>query len=64
MITLALMVVALIYLRGWYRLRSALPNVLSKWRLAAFMGGLFSLLVAVGSPLATMDHHLLTAHMA
>jgi putative membrane protein len=34
------------------------------WRLAAFIGGLLSLWIAVGSPLATMDHHLLTAHMA
>jgi putative membrane protein len=34
------------------------------WRLAALMGGLFALWVAVGSPLAAMDHHLLTAHMA
>jgi cytochrome c oxidase assembly factor CtaG len=28
------------------------------------MGGLFALWVAVGSPLAELDHHLLTAHMA
>ena len=35
----------------------------SRWRLAAFMGGLLSLWAAVGSPLAAMDHHLLTAHM-
>ena len=64
LLTLALMVLALVYLRGWYRLRNALPNVLSVWRLAAFMGGLFSLWAAAGSPLAGMDHYLLTAHMA
>jgi cytochrome c oxidase assembly factor CtaG len=65
LITLVLIVVvALVYLRGWYQLRKALPNVLSAWRLAAFMSGLFSLWAAVGSPLASMDHHLLTAHMA
>jgi putative membrane protein len=34
------------------------------WRLAAFMGGVLVLWIAVGSPLAAMDHHLLTAHMA
>jgi putative membrane protein len=38
-------------------------HALSGWRLAAFMGGVVSLWVAVGSPLAGMDHHLLTAHM-
>ena len=34
------------------------------WRFEALMGGLFSLWVAVGSPLAALDHHLLIAHMA
>src|SRR5882672_9950229 len=64
LLTLALMVLALAYLRGWYRLQNAFPNVLSVWRLAAFMGGLISVWAAAGSPLAGMDHHLLIAHMA
>jgi putative membrane protein len=64
LLMLALMVLALVYLRGWYRLRNAFPNVLSVWQLAAFMGGLISLWAAAGSPLAGMDHYLLTAHMA
>src|ERR1700685_3509780 len=64
LLMLALMVLALAYLRGWYRLQNAFPNVLSVWRLAAFMGGLFSLWAAAGSPLAGMDHYLVTAHMA
>jgi putative membrane protein len=63
LITLALISVALVYAWGWYRLRNAFPNVLSAWRLTAFMSGVFSLWAAVGSPLAAMDHHLLTAHM-
>src|ERR1700674_5465187 len=63
LLTLALIVLALVYVRGWYRLRSALPNVLSAWRLAAFMSGVLSLWAAVGSPLAVLDHQLLTAHM-
>jgi putative membrane protein len=61
---LALVVVALVYLRGWYQLRSAFPNVLSMWRLVAFISGIFSGWIALGSPLAVMDHHLLTGHMA
>jgi putative membrane protein len=64
LVTLALILVALVYLRGWVRLRNALPDVLSAWRLAAFMGGVFSLWAAAGSPLAALDDHLLTAHMA
>jgi putative membrane protein len=34
------------------------------WRLAALSTGVFALWITVGSPLADMDHHLLTAHMA
>jgi putative membrane protein len=63
LVTLILMVFAVVYSWGWYRLRNDLPKLLSVWRLAAFMSGLCSLWAAVGSPLADMDHHLLTAHM-
>jgi putative membrane protein len=62
-VTLALIVVALVYLRGWYQLRNALRDLVSVWQLAAFMSGVFSLWVAVASPLAALDHQLLTAHM-
>ena len=43
---------------------SSEAHLVSRWRLAAFVGGLLSLWAAVGSPLAAIDHHLLTAHMA
>jgi putative membrane protein len=59
-----LIVVECVYLRGWYRLRNATPQLVSVWRLAAFSSGLLTLWGVVGSPLAAMDHHLLTAHMA
>ena len=62
-LTLVLIVVALVYMRGWYQLRNALPHLVSGWRLAAFMSGMVSLTVAVGSPLADMDHQLLTVHI-
>ena len=64
LLTLVLVSLSLAYVRGWYRLQNAFPNVVSAWRLAAFMGGLISLWAATGLPLAGMDHHLLTAHMA
>jgi len=63
-VTIALIAVALVYLLGWYRVRKALPNLISGWRLAAFAGGVSLVWIAVGSPVATLDHHLLTAHMA
>jgi len=64
LVTLALVVVEFVYLRGWYRLHNAIPRLLSVWRLAAFFCGFLGLWAVVASPIATMDHHLLTAHMA
>jgi hypothetical protein len=58
------MVVAIVYVRGWYRLRRVYPELLNVRRLAAFLGGLFFLWAAIGSPLAGLDHQWLTAHMA
>jgi putative membrane protein len=62
-VTLAFALAALIYFRGWLRLRKALPNSTSALRLAAFVSGLFSAWIAVGSPLAALDDALLTVHM-
>jgi cytochrome c oxidase assembly factor CtaG len=62
-VTSALFLLALIYLRGWWRLRSAFPNRVRGWRLAAFGGGLSFFWITVGSPLSALDHYLLTIHM-
>ena len=62
-ITLALIGVAWAYWRGWYQLRKALPDLVSGWQLAAFTGGVISVWAAVASPLAALDHQLLTIHM-
>jgi putative membrane protein len=62
-VTLALVLAAFVYARGWFRIREAFPNTISVWRLGAFMSGLFSLWIPVGSPVAALDHVLLTAHM-
>ena len=61
--TLALLLVVLVYLRGWVRLRRAAPDDPWSWRLTAFVGGILALWIAVGSPLGTFDHALLTFHM-
>ncbi len=60
-VTLTLM--ALVYVRGWLRIRSLLPEVIPIWGLAAFLSGLLSLWVAIGSPLETFDDVSLAAHM-
>ena len=52
-----------LYVRGWYCFRRALPELLPAWRLAAFTGGIAALWIAVASPVAHLDHCLLTAHM-
>jgi len=62
-VTLVLMITAVVYLRGWYRLRNLLPDVISVWRLTGFMSGVFALWIAVGSPLANFDDDLLSTHM-
>ena len=60
----ALLAIAAVYPIGWRRLSKAGPNIVSIWQPAAFMGGLAAVWLAAGSPLAELDHRLLTAHMA
>jgi cytochrome c oxidase assembly factor CtaG len=62
-LTFALAIVALVYLRGWFRFRREGAQSIPLWRVAAFIGGLFFIWAAVGSPLASLDHELLTLHM-
>lgn len=63
LIALALVGAAVIYVRGWTRLRRTLPNVISASRLGAYLAGLLFVCVAIASPLAMLDHELLMAHM-
>ena len=63
LITLLLLATALIYSRGWIRLRRTLPDLVSASRLAEFLGGLALLWIAMASPLAALDGELLTVHM-
>jgi cytochrome c oxidase assembly factor CtaG len=62
--TVILVLLVFVYSRGWFRLRRASSISFPPWRLAAFVSGLFVIWVALGSPLATLDHQLLTIHMA
>jgi putative membrane protein len=62
--TLTLGVTALAYLRGWRRLRSTSWNVIHAWHVGSCLFGLFLIWVAAASPIATLDAHWLTAHMA
>jgi len=62
-LTLVLILCALVYVRGWFRLRGSVPNAIPLWRLSLFMSGLLLLWISAGSPLMMRDHDLLTIHM-
>jgi cytochrome c oxidase assembly factor CtaG len=60
-LTLILVLTALVYLRGWLSVRAL--KVSWGWRAFSFLGGLLLIWVAVASPIAGLDHELLTVHM-
>jgi putative membrane protein len=59
----ALCVATLIYIIGWLRLRIAMPSLVPLWRIAAFLAGMVSLWIAIGSPLEAFDDAALSVHM-
>jgi putative membrane protein len=62
-VSFVLVLLALIYTRGWFNLRRTAPNALSSWRVLAFFVGLLCAWIAVGSPLGDLDHQWLSVHM-
>jgi cytochrome c oxidase assembly factor CtaG len=70
-VTGVLALVAAIYTVGWTKSharqnsgRTSKTDQLPPWRLAAFLGGILALFVAVASPLDTFSESLLFMHMA
>jgi cytochrome c oxidase assembly factor CtaG len=61
--TLALLLTAVVYVRGWLLIGKTRPDQFPEWRLGSFLAGLFSLFLAVASPFDTLDGQLLSAHM-
>jgi putative membrane protein len=62
-LTLLTVLTSLVYLRGWFVLRSTRRAQFNGWRLGAFLGGMASLWLAVGSPMDGLADALLSAHM-
>ena len=60
---LALLLPAAIYVRGWLALRRRDPQVWHGGKLAAFLGGLAALFLALGSPIEPFGAFLLQVHM-
>jgi cytochrome c oxidase assembly factor CtaG len=63
MIALGLAAIALLYVRGWLRLRSTSPDAIPAWRVGSFLAGLVAIWAATASSLASCDAGSLTAHM-
>ncbi|MDR3747310.1 MAG: cytochrome c oxidase assembly protein [Acidobacteriota bacterium] len=61
--TFALVLTALVYLRGWWLLRRAGSPAIPVWRAVSFVGGLLTLFIALASPVDVFNSFLVTAHM-
>lgn len=57
-LTLLIVLAGAAYLRGWLHRCS-----IAVWRACSFLVGLFATWIAVVSPIASLDSHMLTAHM-
>jgi cytochrome c oxidase assembly factor CtaG len=63
-VPIALLALGAVYVTGWRRLRARGHGQLAgRWRLAAYLGGLLTVGVALLTPLASLAHALFTAHM-
>ena len=62
-ISTALIVVAFVYLRSWVHVRRRDYGSVEGWRAGSFLFGLLFIWIATASPLAELDHEMLTAHM-
>src|SRR6202453_3622201 len=62
-VTGTLVAVGFIYVRGWLALRRTRPRQIPEWRLFSFLTGLFTIFLAVSSPLDTYSETLLFMHM-
>src|SRR5215469_3689462 len=60
-IIVVLVLASLWYVSGWRRVQRVLAN--AAWRLVSFLLGVWLVWAALGSPLSTYDHDLLTIHM-
>src|SRR5580704_391475 len=62
-VTFAIALSAIVYLRGWWLLRRAGSPSIPRGRAATFLLGLFSLWIALASPMDVFNGFVLTAHM-
>jgi cytochrome c oxidase assembly factor CtaG len=63
LLTVVIIFTAAVYLRGWLQLRSTSFSTINTWHAFSFVAGLSLIWVAIASPMAVLDHELLTVHM-
>jgi len=63
LLTVIIIFAASVYLRGWLHLRSTSFSIINGWHAFSFVVGLSLIWVAIASPIAALDHELLTVHM-
>ena len=63
MLAAVLLGVAILYAGGWFRLEAVAKRENRSWRPVAFCFGFLLFWAGLESPLSTMDHESLTAHM-
>jgi cytochrome c oxidase assembly factor CtaG len=59
----ALLLTAILYTRGWFRLQRSTAHRFPPWRLGSFLAGLGTLFLALTSPLDAFANFLLSIHM-
>jgi cytochrome c oxidase assembly factor CtaG len=62
-IILVLVLVSILYVRGWRRIPASSASAVPGWRAASFLLGMFLVWGALGSPVVAYEHNLLTVHM-
>jgi cytochrome c oxidase assembly factor CtaG len=59
----SLCIAGFIYAIGWIRLHRVIPNLVPPLRLVAYLAGIFSMWIAIGSPIEALDDLSLSVHM-
>jgi cytochrome c oxidase assembly factor CtaG len=62
-LTLAMLLTAAIYIRGWVAIRRTRADYFAEWRLALFLSGISVLWLAICSPIDGFADVMLSAHM-
>ena len=62
-VSVVLVLLALVYVRGWVRIRRLGLDTIGALRGASFLFGVFFIWLAMASPVSALDHDLLTIHM-